>query len=312
MKEVTEAYDVGRRLGQGGYGTVYFAKRKKDGQEACVKVLKDDPSGNSSFEREVKALRCAQHTNVVKLLGCGHGSYPWILLEYCSRGSLQDFIDRAKVAKTTWLSVEEDRVARWVKDVLSALRHLHSRGVKHRDLKPANVVVHASGAAKVCDFGVAASPLSEHPQQTHVGTTQYMAPQLVFEHGSGPACNADDMFSVGVMVLELFTLWRIPDAHRAVDEACDISKHLYIWMGDPVSACEHEAGLHRDVEATLDRRVSRLRSDTVSKLVVRCLCFSRTVRLSADEAALLWDVCVPPCGTRRPTAPASTARADGR
>ena len=308
MKEVTEAYDVGRRLGQGGYGTVYFAKRKTDGREACVKVLEispDDPSGNSPFEREVKALRCVQHTNVVKMLRCGNGSCPWILLEYCSRGSLQGFIDRAKLTKKTQLSVEEDQVARWVKDVLSALGHLHSRGIKHRDVKPANVVVHASGMAKVCDFGVAAS--SEHPQQTHVGTTPYMAPQIVFEHGSEAAYNADDMFSVGVMVLEMFTLSRIPDAQ--VDRECDINKHLYIWhQGDPVSARTHEASLHRDVEATLDRRVSRLRSDAVSKLVVGCLYFSRDVRLSVNEAALLCDV----CGTRPPTSPTSTARADDR
>eukprot|EP00754_Rhynchopus_humris_P023010 Rhum_TRINITY_DN14816_c4_g1::Rhum_TRINITY_DN14816_c4_g1_i2::g.119990::m.119990/K11481/AURKA; aurora kinase A len=151
MEEVSEAYDVGRRLGQGGYGTVYFAKRKDGPEEACVKVLEDDASGNAS---EVQALRRVRHTNVVRMLGCGGcGTRPWLLLEYCLQGSLQGFIERAKLAGTTRLSVAEGQAARWVTDVRGALRHLHSRGIKHRDVKPANVV-HASGVAKVCDFGV--------------------------------------------------------------------------------------------------------------------------------------------------------------
>ena len=138
------------------------------------------------------------------------GYYPWILLEYCSQGSLKGFIDRAKEAGSARLDVEEEQVVRWVKDVLSALTELHSRGTMHRDLKPANVVVHASGVAKVCDFGVAAS--SEHTRQTHTGTIPYMAPQIAYETRDRYKADAD-MYSVGVMVLEMFTLSRIPDAH---------------------------------------------------------------------------------------------------
>eukprot|EP00754_Rhynchopus_humris_P010387 Rhum_TRINITY_DN14150_c2_g1::Rhum_TRINITY_DN14150_c2_g1_i1::g.70169::m.70169 len=163
--EKLEAYNVGSRLGNGTFGTVYLATKKKGGQVACVKKLEFCPGkpavGESSFEREVKALSSVQHPNVVQVWGWGRrlvsfdgeeGYYPWILLEYCSQGSLKGFIDRAKEAKAARLDVDEKQVVQWVRDVLSALKELHSRGIMHRDLKPANVVVHASGVAKVCDF----------------------------------------------------------------------------------------------------------------------------------------------------------------
>ena len=310
--ESLAAYDVGGRLGNGGYGTVYLATRKKGGDVACVKKLDycpgKPPVGESSFEREVKALGSVQHPNVVKVLGWGRepeqdgdedGYRPWILLEYCSQGSLKGFIDRAKEAKAarldvkkagaTRLGVEEEQVVRWVKDVLSALTELHSRGIMHRDLKPANVVVHASGVAKVCDFGVAAS--SEHTRETHAGTTPYMAPQIVC--GTGKYKADADMYSVGVMVLEMFTLSRIPDAQaQGGDRTSDINKLLYIWYtGDRALARRNEDSLHDDVRETLGRQVSHRWSDAVSKLVVGCLYFSRDVRLTSAEAAAL----VAPC-----------------
>ena len=301
MFETIAAYDVRESLGRGTFGTVYLAKRKTDGHVACVKKLGFCPGkpsvGESSFEREVKAVSSVQHQNVVKVLGWGRegacygeedGYRPWILLEYCSQGSLKGFIDRAKQAGAARLGVEEEQVVRWVKDVLSALKELHSRSIIHRDLKPANVVVHASGVAKVCDFGVAAS--SECTHNTHAGTTHYMAPQIVCGTRDGYKEDAD-MFSVGVMVLEMFTLSRIPDAQRW-DTNSDISKLLYIWYaGDRVSARQNEDALHIDVSATLGRCVSRRWSEAVSKLVVGCLYFSRDVRLTSSEAGALLGPC---------------------
>ena len=300
MFEKIDAYDVRESLGRGTFGTVYIAKRKTDGHVACMKKLAfcpgKPPVGESSFEREVKALGSVQHPNVVKVFGWGRepeqdgeevGYRPWILLEYCSQGSLKGFIDRAKKAGATRLGVEEEQVVRWVKDVLSALTELHSSGIMHRDLKPANVVVHASGVAKVCDFGVAAS--SEHTRDTPAGTPLYMAPQIVCGPGDGYKADAD-MYSVGVMVLEIFTLSRIPDAHGG--PTSDISKLLYIWYaGDTDIAEQNERDLQVDVRATLSKRVSRQWSDAVSKLVVGCLRYSRDVRLTSKKAAALLGPC---------------------
>ena len=296
--ESLEAYDMGTRLGRGTFGTVYLVTRKTDGHTACVKKLEFCPGkptvGEPSFEREVETLRSVQHPNVVKVLGWDRppvtfdgdedGYRPWILLEYCSQGSLKGFIDRAKKAGATRLGVEEEQVVRWVKDVLSALTELHSSGIMHRDLKPANVVVHASGVAKVCDFGVAAS--SEHTRQTHAGTPQYMAPQIAC--GDGYKADAD-MYSVGVMVLEMFTLSRIPDTQaQGGDRSSDISTLLRIWYRQfPDIARQNEDALHDDVRATLGRQVSRQWSEAVSKLVVGCLRYSQADRLTSKAAALL-------------------------
>ena len=322
--ESLAAYDVGRRLGNGTFGTVYLATRKKGGDVACVKKLEfcpgKPPVDESPVEREVKAIFSVQYPNVVKVLGWGReaardgdedGYRPWILLEYCSQGSLKGFIDRAKKAGSARLDVEEEQVVRWVKDVLSALTKLHSSGIMHRDLKPANVVVHASGVAKVCDFGVAASSKDTH--RTHAGTIPYMAPQIVYETRDRYKADAD-MYSVGVMVLEMFTLLRIPAAQaQGGDRDTDINKLLYIWYlehaDDTYIAEKKERDLHDDVRATLGRRVSHRWSEAVSKLVVGCLRYSRDVRLTSERAVRL----LGPCSSGESSAAVASVRdsADG-
>ena len=125
----------------------------------------------------------------------------------------------------------------------------------------------------------------------------YMAPQIVC--GDGYKADAD-MYSVGVMVLEMFTLSRIPDAQaQGGDRGTDISTLLGIWYHQfPDIARQREDALHDDVRATLGRRVSRRWSDAVSKLVVGCLRYSRDVRLTSAEAAAL----LAPCSRRESSA----------
>ena len=60
---------------------------------------------------------------------------------------------------------------------LTALHHLHSRGILHRDIKPENILLTDQGELKLADFGLAIDTTKEKPM-SRVGTLDYMPPEV--------------------------------------------------------------------------------------------------------------------------------------
>src|SRR5258708_18079243 len=87
--------------------------------------------------------------------------------------------------------------------MLQALAYLHRRGILHRDLKPANVMV-TDGQVKVLDFRLALvrSRATVETGETTVGTSAYMAPELLAEQLPSPE---SDLYAVGIIAYEMFT-----------------------------------------------------------------------------------------------------------
>ena len=95
-----------------------------------------------------------------------------------------------------------------MKQVLSALAHLHAHKIIHRDIKADNVVlVKPTGIdVKLIDFGVS-KDLSQSPSCTFVGTRDYIAPEITLvatgnADSYGPSC---DLWSCGILMFFLAT-----------------------------------------------------------------------------------------------------------
>jgi serine/threonine-protein kinase len=91
---------------------------------------------------------------------------------------------------------------RFVKQICRALALVHSQGAVHRDLKSDNVLVDRRGVVRVVDFGLAAYAdrnLGFAPGA--MGTFTYMAPETLH----GRSTPASDVYSVGLLMYELFT-----------------------------------------------------------------------------------------------------------
>ena len=103
------------------------------------------------------------HKNVIAYLGMYHQSGRlYILTEWASGGSLRRMLKHFGPMK-------EGVAGCYARQILSALAHIHERGVAHRDIKPGNVLVDHRGVIKVADFGVSRWVQSAHVTALAVG-----------------------------------------------------------------------------------------------------------------------------------------------
>ncbi|HEY0637332.1 MAG TPA: serine/threonine-protein kinase, partial [Pseudonocardiaceae bacterium] len=190
-----------RRLGQGGFGTVYLARQDHLAREVAVKFdnrgLPTDRD-RQRFLREARAAaRLSGHPNVVNVYDAGVTAqgHPYIVMELCTGGSLADVLEREG-------PLAPARVAELGAQLADALAHAHATGILHRDIKPANVLVNAFGAVKLADFGLAAI-LDAHAETTvTVGalSPNYAAPEVFAHTAPGPS---GDIYSLGATLYTL-------------------------------------------------------------------------------------------------------------
>lgn len=170
-------YQIQRKIGQGGMGSVYLGNHAEDGHLAAIKLLPSDmakrPGFRERFEAEIESLRKLEHPNIVQLYGFGEeAGQLFYAMEYVPGKNLQQEIDQGR--RFTWALVVNIGIA-----VAEALRHAHLHGIIHRDIKPANIMIMEDGTTKLTDFGIArlygmeGLTLAGGP----LGTVQFMAPE---------------------------------------------------------------------------------------------------------------------------------------
>ena len=146
-------------LGSGAHGTVRVARHVSTGEYVAVKVMPS--AGITSLVKELTAYSRLDHPNICKLKGTQvdtERQLVYMVMELCSGGELFDRI--AECGK-----LDEEVARRYFWQMASALAHCHERSVYHRDLKPENMLLDASDAVKIADFGLAAV-VTQHQQRS--------------------------------------------------------------------------------------------------------------------------------------------------
>ena len=205
-------YELIRRLGQGGMGAVYRARRKHIGDEVAIKVLLDKfVAGNEAterFRREARAAAMLRHPNVVAIHdfsdGAGASSPAYIVMELVEGRSLRDLLDQEG-------RIAAERLVTLMRGVCSGVSAAHRKGVVHRDLKPDNIIIIPPERAgdpetvKVIDFGIAKlreADAGAGLTQTGVliGTPFYMSPEQCL---GDPLDARSDVYSIGAILYEM-------------------------------------------------------------------------------------------------------------
>ncbi|MFT3883215.1 MAG: serine/threonine-protein kinase [Gemmatales bacterium] len=197
-------FEVLDELGRGGMGIVYKAQDLRLGRTVALKVVLDGSHAGVTerqrFQVEVEAAARLQHPNIVQVYEVGEDhSRPFMSMEYCPGGSLEDLIrDQPQQPR---------EAAQMVAKLADALDHAHRAGIVHRDVKPANVLLAANGEPKLADFGLA-KRLDGKDELTQtgaiIGSLGYMAPEQAAGH-TRDATSSADVYSLGAVLYKLLT-----------------------------------------------------------------------------------------------------------
>ncbi|PIQ27571.1 hypothetical protein COW36_16450 [bacterium (Candidatus Blackallbacteria) CG17_big_fil_post_rev_8_21_14_2_50_48_46] len=201
-------YRVIREIGRGGMGLVYLAEDIRLGREVALKELvlsrtiqgRDREDVISRFQREARTTSTLNHPNIVTIFDVGEDNKRhFIAMEYLPGNTLKDYLDQGH-------NFLLEELLDILIQVASALDHAHSKGVIHRDIKPDNVKILQDDIVKIMDFGIAGleSKSSNLTQDgTILGTIAYISPEQLYN--SKNVSTRADLFSLGVMMYELFT-----------------------------------------------------------------------------------------------------------
>jgi len=189
-------YNIGRRLGRGGMGTVYACEREGSPERLAIKIITSGKYAAEEerrrFKTEIGVLLRLHHPNLSRLRDFGQdGAVAWFVM---------DFIDGRQFHH--WMRDEKPdyiAIASLLGHAARAIAHAHRQGIVHRDLNPANIMVLADRTPVIMDFGLARDLSSDEnltQTGTAVGTPPYMAPEQTVGP-EGVITNRTDIWGLG-------------------------------------------------------------------------------------------------------------------
>ncbi|HSG72303.1 MAG TPA: protein kinase, partial [Planctomycetaceae bacterium] len=196
-------FSIERFLGGGGFGRVFFARRKRDGQIFALKFLRKQFLASSRAVRalldEAEFVAKLSHPGIVQVRDVGQTArgHLFLVMDYIAGNSLREFS-----LTFTHSLIEKLQITRRILEILSAV---HAAGIVHCDLKPDNVLIDQAGQVILTDFGLARrAEERERSSDPPAGTVAYMAPEQL-ESAFGSISPATDLYSLGMILFELLT-----------------------------------------------------------------------------------------------------------
>ena len=190
-------------VGRGGSSVVFNAFDRHAETTVAIKLFNEAAippeevsAAKKQFANEVRILSILSHPNIVGYRGANLKGKPmYFVMEYADGLTLKEYLGRKKIIPTKELLDISCQI-------LSALEHMHGKGIVHCDIKPHNIIILPNKKIKITDFGIAqlngkTIPLA--PDKA-VGTVYYVSP----EQAKGMALDhRSDIYSLGIMLYEM-------------------------------------------------------------------------------------------------------------
>ncbi|XP_009608488.1 proline-rich receptor-like protein kinase PERK5 [Nicotiana tomentosiformis] len=262
----TSGFSKANILGQGGFGYVHKGVLV-GGRVVAVKSLKSGSGqGEREFQAEVEIISRVHHRHLVSLVGyCIADGQRMLVYEYVPNKTLDFHLHGKGHHVMDWGT--RLKIALGSAKGLAYLHEDCHPKIIHRDIKAANILLEDNFEAKVADFGLAklSSDNFTHISTRVMGTFGYLAPEYA---SSGKLTDKSDVFSFGVVLLELIT------GKKPVDPSNMVEDSLVDWAKPRLKRALEEGNYDELVGAPLEGNVP----DELHRLVA---CAAASTRHSA-------------------------------
>jgi serine/threonine protein kinase len=201
-------YQLERRIGRGGMGSVWLASRvdHEYQRKVAIKMVKrgmDTAEILRRFRMERQLLAGLDHPNIARLIDGGStpDGLPYLVMEYVEGTPIDQYCENRQSSISERLNL--------FRSVCAAVQYAHSNLVVHRDLKAGNILVARDGTPKLLDFGIAklidsefSTLAAETRPELRPMTLEYASPEQV---RGEPITTSSDVYSLGVLLYRLLT-----------------------------------------------------------------------------------------------------------
>ncbi|MFD9636495.1 serine/threonine-protein kinase, partial [Streptomyces violascens] len=182
-------YQLLGRIGSGGMGTVYLARREGAATQVALKTIHPELLDHTEllrrFEREAEVLAMVSGAYTARVLDTGVDTgRPYLAMELLDGRPLDAHLREQGPIRSP------EALRALALALALALSGVHRLGLVHRDLKPANIMLTSAGP-RLLDFGIAAIVDGTRLTRTGggPGTLTYMAPEQFGDEPAGPAAD---------------------------------------------------------------------------------------------------------------------------
>ncbi|CAH2042728.1 unnamed protein product, partial [Iphiclides podalirius] len=197
---------TGKVLGKGHFARVEEATHRIIGKKVAIKIIDltciKEEYARRNLHREPKVMAKLRHPCIAALYETMmHGPRLYVVMEAAGGGDLCAYV---LSSRGTTRGLAEGRARALAAQLVSAVRHMHARGVVHRDLKMENIMLDSTKQfIKIVDFGLSNVWNVSGALRTPCGSLEYAAPELFVDgRRYGPEV---DLWSIGVIVYGMVT-----------------------------------------------------------------------------------------------------------